>query len=156
MALVAGHLSGVVQGRLLGREPTIPLEAAKMSTTHMSFDDGRARAELGLHLPPGREALARAAHWFVDAGYVRPERVARLRLDGLTPVGCRRHAGACTVMRRVAHALVIGSDHAGFVLKGAVARHLPDVGPRGGGHRDLLRPSRWTTRPSVPTWPGGW
>jgi len=79
LALVVGHLSGFVQGRVLGREPTIPLEAAKMSTTHMSYDDGRARAELGYTSRPARQALARAAHWFVEAGYVRPERVAQIR-----------------------------------------------------------------------------
>jgi dihydroflavonol-4-reductase len=75
-ALVAAHLSGLIEGRLLGREPTIPLEAAKMSTTHMSFDDSRARIELGYSSRPAAVALARAARWFVGAGYVRPERVA--------------------------------------------------------------------------------
>ena len=75
-ALVAAHLSGLIEGRLLGREPTIPLEAAKMSTTHMSFDDGRARIELGYSSRPAAVALARAARWFVGAGYVRPERAA--------------------------------------------------------------------------------
>jgi dihydroflavonol-4-reductase len=75
-ALMAAHLSGLVEGRLLGREPTIPLEAAKMSTTHMSFDDSRARDELGYTSRPATVALARAARWFVDAGYVRPERAA--------------------------------------------------------------------------------
>jgi dihydroflavonol-4-reductase len=73
---VAGHLSDLIEGRLLRREPTIPLEAAKMSTTHMSFDDGRARTELGYTSRPAVEALTRAAHWFVDAGYVKPERAA--------------------------------------------------------------------------------
>ncbi|HEY5097610.1 MAG TPA: hypothetical protein VII46_06150, partial [Acidimicrobiales bacterium] len=75
-ALVAAHLSGLIEGRVLGREPTIPLEAAKMSTTHMSFDDRRARSELGYTSRPASVALARAAHWFVEAGYVRPERAA--------------------------------------------------------------------------------
>jgi dihydroflavonol-4-reductase len=75
-ALVAAHLSGLVEGRLLRREPTIPLEAAKMSTTHMSFDDRRARSELGYTSRPAAEALVRAARWFVDSGYVRPERAA--------------------------------------------------------------------------------
>ena len=46
LALAAGHASEFVEGRLLRREPTIPLEAARMSTTHMSFDDRRARTEL--------------------------------------------------------------------------------------------------------------
>jgi len=75
-ALVAAHLSGLIEGRLLRREPTIPLEAAKMSTTHMSFDDRRARTELGYTSRPAVDALTRAAHWFVDAGYVKPERAA--------------------------------------------------------------------------------
>jgi dihydroflavonol-4-reductase len=76
-ALLAARVSGLVEGRMLGREPTIPLEAAKMSTTHMSFSDHRARHELGYFSRPAAEALMRAARWFVDEGYVRPERAAR-------------------------------------------------------------------------------
>jgi dihydroflavonol-4-reductase len=75
LALGAAHVAELV-GRLLHREPLIPLEAAKMSTTHMSFDDTRARTELGYRSRPPAEALARAARWFVEAGYVRPERLA--------------------------------------------------------------------------------
>ena len=77
LALAAGHVSDLVEGRLLHREPTVPLEGARMSTTHMSFDDSRARAELGYSSRPAAEALGRAARWFVDTGAVRPERVAR-------------------------------------------------------------------------------
>ena len=78
-ALAAARVSELVQGRLLRGEPSLPLEAARMSTTHMSFDDSRARSELGYTSRPASEALARSAHWFVDAGYVRPDRAARLR-----------------------------------------------------------------------------
>jgi dihydroflavonol-4-reductase len=77
LALAAAHVSDVVEGRLLRREPSVPLEGARMSTTHMSFDDTRAREELGYLSRPAAEALERAARWFVDAGRVRPERVAR-------------------------------------------------------------------------------
>ena len=70
-------VSDFVEGRLLHREPSVPLEGAKMSTTHMSFDDGRARSELGYMSRPPAEALERAARWFVESGAVRPERVAR-------------------------------------------------------------------------------
>jgi dihydroflavonol-4-reductase len=77
LALAAAWVSDVVEGRLLGREPTIPLEAARMSTTHMSFDDSRARTELGYTSRPAGDALARAAHWFAESGYVRAERLAR-------------------------------------------------------------------------------
>ncbi len=79
VALAAAHLSDLVEGRILHREPSVPLEGARMSTTHMSFDDRRARTELGYASRPAREALERSARWFVDAGRVRPDRVALIR-----------------------------------------------------------------------------
>ncbi len=82
LALAAGHVSGFVEGRLLHREPSVPLEGAKMSTTHMSFDDTRARVELGYTSRPASAALERAARWFVDEGRVRAERVARCTWPG--------------------------------------------------------------------------
>lgn len=74
-ALAAARASTFVQGRLLRREPAVPLEAARMSTTAMSFDISRARSELGYTARPASEALGRAADWFVRNGYVKPERV---------------------------------------------------------------------------------
>ncbi|HEY4377228.1 MAG TPA: hopanoid-associated sugar epimerase [Acidimicrobiales bacterium] len=68
-ALAAGRVSTAVQGRLLHREPTVPLEAARMSTSRMSFDDSRARTELGYTSRPAAEALADAADWFQANGY---------------------------------------------------------------------------------------
>lgn len=74
-ALAAARASTLVQGRLLHREPAVPLEAARMSTTAMSFDTSRARDELGYTSRPAAVALARAADWFVRNGYVKPARV---------------------------------------------------------------------------------
>jgi len=82
LALAAGHVSDLVEGRLLHREPSVPLEGARMSTTHMSFDDTRAREELGYTSRPPAVALERAARWFVDEGRVRAERVARCTWPG--------------------------------------------------------------------------
>ncbi len=79
LAVAAGRLSELVEGRLLGRAPRVPLEGALMATTHMAFDDRRARAELGYVSRPASEALAEAARWFVETGKVRPERVAAMR-----------------------------------------------------------------------------
>ena len=79
LAVLAATISDVVEGRFLHREPSIPLEAAKMSTTQMSFDDSRARGELGYRSRPAGEALARAAHWFAEAGYVRNDRLDQFR-----------------------------------------------------------------------------
>ena len=42
----------------------------------MIFDDSRARAELGYTSRPAAEAIADSARWFVDHGYVRPERAS--------------------------------------------------------------------------------
>lgn len=76
----AAHVSELVQGRLLRREPFVPLEATRMARTRMAFDDSRAREELGHSSRPARQALARAAEWYLANGFVRPRRRARVRL----------------------------------------------------------------------------
>jgi dihydroflavonol-4-reductase len=78
MALGAGMASEWVEGRLLGRQPSVPLEAARMSSTHMIFDDRRARTELGYRSRPPEEAIEESARWFVDHGYVAERRRRRL------------------------------------------------------------------------------
>jgi dihydroflavonol-4-reductase len=77
LALAAAQVSELVEGRLLRRAPSVPLEAAKMSTTQMSFDDSRARTEIGYTSRTALDALEHAARWFAEGGYVRPERLAR-------------------------------------------------------------------------------
>jgi dihydroflavonol-4-reductase len=82
-SLALAVLSDVLEGRLLRRPPHIPLEAARMSTTHMAFDDSRARAELGYAPRPARQALADAVRWFVEHGYVtNSRRLAAIRRCG--------------------------------------------------------------------------
>jgi len=78
-ALAAAHASDFVEGRLLRREPTVPLEGARMAATRMIFTDARAREELGYRSRPAVEAILRSAHWYVDNGYVSPKRLARIR-----------------------------------------------------------------------------
>ena len=77
--IVAGHVSQFVEGTLLHREPRVPLEAAQMATTTMTFDDTRARSELGYHSRPAVVALFESAQWFVEHGYVTAARVAKIR-----------------------------------------------------------------------------
>jgi dihydroflavonol-4-reductase len=79
VALGVGALSQLVEGRLLRREPSVALEAARMSTTNMMFDDTRARRELGHSPRPASEALADSARWFVENGYVNAKRTNRIR-----------------------------------------------------------------------------
>jgi dihydroflavonol-4-reductase len=80
VALSVGFVSQFVEGKLLGREPSVALEAARMSTTNMKFDDSRARTELGYRSRPAEAALADAAEWFLSNGYVKPARASRFQM----------------------------------------------------------------------------
>ena len=70
LAFGAGVVDGLVEGRLLGREPYIPVEGLRVSRRPMYTDCSRAVGELGLPQTPAAEALERAARWYVDCGYV--------------------------------------------------------------------------------------
>jgi dihydroflavonol-4-reductase len=79
VSLGVAHVSEFVEGRLLRRHPSVPIEAARMSTTQMAFDDSRARKELGYAPRPAAQALEDSARWFADNGYVKAPRLARIR-----------------------------------------------------------------------------
>jgi dihydroflavonol-4-reductase len=79
LALSVAALSEVVEGRLLGRPPSVPWEAARMSTSAMAFDTARARRELGYSPRPASEALADSARWFASTGRVGARRLQRIR-----------------------------------------------------------------------------
>ena len=78
LVLSAGVASSL-KGRLLRREPRVALEAARMSTTRMIFNDDRARSEIGHKSRPARLAIEDSAHWFADNGYVRANRLTAIR-----------------------------------------------------------------------------
>ncbi|MGH9292999.1 MAG: hopanoid-associated sugar epimerase [Acidimicrobiales bacterium] len=78
LALGVARASELVEGRLLRRAPSVPLEAALMATTKMIYTDARARAELGYSSRPARQALSRSARWFAENGYVAHRRLARI------------------------------------------------------------------------------
>ena len=77
--MIAGRASQFVEGGLLRKEPRVTVEAAQMATTTMTFDDSRARSELGYHSRPAVWALYESAQWFVDHGYVKADRVNMVR-----------------------------------------------------------------------------
>ena len=54
VALSVGGLSQLVEGRLLRREPSVALEAARMSTTNMMFSIDRAPGGARLRPAPSR------------------------------------------------------------------------------------------------------
>jgi hypothetical protein len=66
-------------GRLLRREPHVPLEGARMSTAKMIFNDDRARSEIGYVSRPAREAIRESARWFASHGYVTARRRSAIR-----------------------------------------------------------------------------
>lgn len=79
VALAAGMASDIVEGRLLGREPRVPLEAARMSATKMIFNDDRARKEIGHSSRPARDAIEDSVRWFIGNSYVHPDQRAAIR-----------------------------------------------------------------------------
>ena len=79
LALAVAAVSELVEGRLLRRHPSVPLEAARMSTSQMSFDSSRARQELGYAPRPAVEALEASARWFAGSGMVSEGRLSRIR-----------------------------------------------------------------------------
>jgi ornithine--oxo-acid transaminase len=79
LVVTAGMASSLVEGRLLRREPHVPLEGARMATTKMIFNDDRARAEIGHKSRPARLAIEDSARWFTDNGYVSADRLAAIR-----------------------------------------------------------------------------
>ncbi len=79
VSLAVAGVSELVEGRVLRRHPSIPLEAARMSTSTMSFDDTRARTELGYTPRPAVQALEASARFFVDTGVVTPRRRDKIR-----------------------------------------------------------------------------
>jgi dihydroflavonol-4-reductase len=78
LALAVAAVSELVEGRLLRRHPSVPLEAARMSTSQMSFDISRAREELGYAPRPAVDALEASARWFAASGMVSEGRLSRI------------------------------------------------------------------------------
>jgi dihydroflavonol-4-reductase len=55
---------------ILQREPSVPLDAVRLSRHKMWFDASKAVSELGLPQGPVEHALGRAVRWFQGHGYV--------------------------------------------------------------------------------------
>jgi dihydroflavonol-4-reductase len=98
VAAAAAWISDTVEGRLLGRHPHVPLEAFRMSSTRMAFDDRRARRELGYASRPAIDAIEASARWFVDNGYVSSKRsgLLRWRRAGDPPVAAKTSSESAT------------------------------------------------------------
>lgn len=69
VALIAGYVSEALS-MLTGKPPRAPLAGVRMARHKMFFDPSKAIRELGLPQTPPRQALADAARWFRENGYV--------------------------------------------------------------------------------------
>ena len=91
LSLAVAAVSETVEGRLLRRHPSVPLEAARMSTSQMAFDTTRARTELGYAPRPAAEALEASARWFAASGRVSERRLRRISWAGEGPEATTPH-----------------------------------------------------------------
>jgi dihydroflavonol-4-reductase len=69
LAYAAAYTDEFIEGRLMRREPGIPVNGVRMSARHMYFDASKAVSELGLPQTSIEDALARAIAWFRAEGY---------------------------------------------------------------------------------------
>ena len=84
VSLAVAAVSETIEGRLLHRHPSVPLEAARMSTSQMAFDVSRAKDRARLRAAARRQALEASARWFVDSGMVTERRRSRITWHPVT------------------------------------------------------------------------
>lgn len=70
VALAAAYTDEFVRGKLLGREPRIPVAGVKAAGKRRFFDCSKAVRELGLPQTPIPRTLEKAVDWFRTHGYV--------------------------------------------------------------------------------------
>lgn len=68
-AYAVAAVSELIEGRVLGHAPTVPMEGVRMARIPMYYDSSKARCELGLPRSPIGAALRKAAEWFEANGY---------------------------------------------------------------------------------------
>lgn len=73
LALAAGYGESALCS-MTRRPPRIPLEGVRMAKHKMFVDCSKAQRELGFHPGPATDALARAARWYEENGYIAPRK----------------------------------------------------------------------------------
>jgi dihydroflavonol-4-reductase len=71
VALAAAYTDEFVRGKLLGREPRIPVAGVKAAGKRRFFDCSKAQRELGLPQTPLPRTLEKAVNWFRTHGYAK-------------------------------------------------------------------------------------
>ena len=78
-----GYADQLVEGTVLRKEPTIPVEGVLASKTPAYVNCDKAVHELGQPQRPIEDALMQAINWFADHGYVGGKHMERLRSGAL-------------------------------------------------------------------------
>jgi dihydroflavonol-4-reductase len=71
LALGAGYIDELVEGKLMGRSPRIPVSAVKASRHFRHFECSKAIRELGLPQTPIEASFEKAIRWFRQNGYAK-------------------------------------------------------------------------------------
>ena len=69
LAIMSGFFDTLVTGYMLGKEPRVTVDSARMGRKFMWVTSAKAGRELGYKAGPAAEALRRATEWFVQHGY---------------------------------------------------------------------------------------
>ena len=69
LAMGLGQVDDLIENKILGREPKIPLEGIKMAQDCMYVNSQKAVDQLGFPQSPVNQALYQAIQWFHDKGY---------------------------------------------------------------------------------------
>jgi len=69
LAIGLGQIDDLIENKILGRDPKIPLEGVKMAQSPMYVNSQKAVDELGFPQRPVNEALYQAIQWFRNKGY---------------------------------------------------------------------------------------
>ena len=69
IGVTSGFVDEYLRGRMLGQEPRVTVDEARMAKKFMWVSSAKAEQELGYSCGPAREALQRAAEWFAGHGY---------------------------------------------------------------------------------------
>lgn len=72
--LTAAYFDEAISKMIPGRYPAIPLTGVRMARKYMFFDVSKALRELNMPQSPVEMAIARAAEWFTENGYVKAVR----------------------------------------------------------------------------------
>lgn len=69
LAMAVGAADTAFEGKILRREPYVPLEGLRVAKHPMFVDCSKAVIELGLPTRTATESLRRSVNWFVENGY---------------------------------------------------------------------------------------